>query len=111
MMAGLEQQQMDGSDGSQHTDVTKILEQIMNITDQSLDEAQARSVYLSYVICLVCDALMVTFNCRKHQLNCHRLKPALFQVLCEIKEKTGEIWWGRRDQFGLCQCRQLFCLI
>uniref|UniRef100_A0A915IYU9 Uncharacterized protein n=1 Tax=Romanomermis culicivorax TaxID=13658 RepID=A0A915IYU9_ROMCU len=25
----------------------------------------------------------------KHQLNCHRMKPALFQVLCEIKEKTG----------------------
>ncbi|KAJ3619160.1 hypothetical protein MTP99_005942 [Tenebrio molitor] len=38
----------------------------MNITDQSLDEAQAR----------------------KHTLNCHRMKPALFSVLCEIKEKT-----------------------
>lgn len=38
----------------------------MTITDQSLDEAQAR----------------------KHTLNCHRMKPALFQVLCEIKEKT-----------------------
>ncbi|ESN95245.1 hypothetical protein HELRODRAFT_185992 [Helobdella robusta] len=43
-----------------------ILQQIMNITDQSLDEAQAR----------------------KHTLNCHRMKPALFQILCEIKEKT-----------------------
>lgn len=45
----------------------------MNITDQSLDEAQAR----------------------KHTLNCHRMKPALFSVLCEIKEKTGNpisIW-------------------
>jgi len=31
----------------------------MNITDQSLDEAQAR----------------------KHTLNCHRMKPALFSVL------------------------------
>ena len=41
----------------------------MNITDQSLDEAQAR----------------------KHTLNCHRMKPALFSVLCEIKEKTGDI--------------------
>lgn len=40
----------------------------MNITDQSLDEAQAR----------------------KHTLNCHRMKPALFSVLCEIKEKTGK---------------------
>lgn len=27
---------------------------------------------------------------RKHALNCHRMKPALFSVLCEIKEKTGE---------------------
>ena len=26
---------------------------------------------------------------RKHALNCHRMKPALFTVLCEIKEKTG----------------------
>jgi len=30
------------------------------------------------------------FACRKHTLNCHRMKPALFSVLCEIKEKTGE---------------------
>ncbi|KAJ8373180.1 hypothetical protein AAFF_G00270130 [Aldrovandia affinis] len=43
-----------------------ILQQIMAITDESLDEAQAR----------------------KHALNCHRMKPALFSVLCEIKEKT-----------------------
>nr|XP_045622353.1 homeobox protein extradenticle-like [Procambarus clarkii] len=49
-------------------DINTILEQIMNITDQSLDEAQAR----------------------KHTLNCHRMKPALFSVLCEIKEKTGK---------------------
>ncbi|KAM9103985.1 LOW QUALITY PROTEIN: pre-B-cell leukemia transcription factor 4 [Megaptera novaeangliae] len=41
--------------------------QIMAITDQSLDEVQAR----------------------KHALNCHQMKPALFSVLCEIKEKTG----------------------
>ncbi|VFV30935.1 pre-b-cell leukemia transcription [Lynx pardinus] len=26
----------------------------------------------------------------KHALNCHRMKPALFSVLCEIKEKTGK---------------------
>nr|XP_058919384.1 pre-B-cell leukemia transcription factor 4 [Kogia breviceps] len=39
----------------------------MAITDQSLDEAQAR----------------------KHALNRHQMKPALFSVLCEIKEKTG----------------------
>lgn len=47
-----------------HSDINTILDQIMNITDQSLDEA------------------------RKHTLNCHRMKPALFSVLCEIKEKT-----------------------
>ncbi|XP_063704918.1 homeobox protein extradenticle isoform X2 [Culicoides brevitarsis] len=47
-------------------DIAEILQQIMNITDQSLDEAQAR----------------------KHTLNCHRMKPVLFAVLCEIKEKT-----------------------
>lgn len=29
------------------------------------------------------------FSYRKHALNCHRMKPALFNVLCEIKEKTG----------------------
>ncbi|XP_061475696.1 pre-B-cell leukemia transcription factor 2 isoform X2 [Rhineura floridana] len=48
-------------------DIGDILQQIMTITDQSLDEAQAK----------------------KHALNCHRMKPALFTVLCEIKEKTG----------------------
>ncbi|KAH6948342.1 hypothetical protein HPB50_023453 [Hyalomma asiaticum] len=54
-------------------DISEILQQIMNITDQSLDEAQAR----------------------KHTLNCHRMKPALFSVLCEIKEKTGLFCtWG-----------------
>ncbi|XP_061115178.1 pre-B-cell leukemia transcription factor 2 isoform X2 [Conger conger] len=47
-------------------DIGDILQQIMTITDQSLDEAQAK----------------------KHALNCHRMKPALFSVLCEIKEKT-----------------------
>ena len=26
---------------------------------------------------------------RKQTLNCHRMKPALFSVLCEIKEKTA----------------------
>lgn len=51
---------------SRKQEIGDILQQIMNITDQSLDEAQAR----------------------KHALNCHRMKPALFTVLCEIKEKT-----------------------
>lgn len=34
---------------------------------------------------------IILFVFRKHQLNCHRMKPALFQVLCEVKEKTGKI--------------------
>jgi len=56
--------EVDGS--PKYSDINAILDQILNITDQSLDEAQAR----------------------KHTLNCHRMKPALFSVLCEIKEKT-----------------------
>jgi len=56
----------DGISETRKQEIGEILQQIMNITDQSLDEAQAR----------------------KHTLNCHRMKPALFTVLCEIKEKT-----------------------
>ncbi|BFZ05869.1 hypothetical protein BsWGS_08908 [Bradybaena similaris] len=56
-----------GDHGEQRKqEIGDVLQQIMTITDQSLDEAQAR----------------------KHTLNCHRMKPALFNVLCEIKEKT-----------------------
>ena len=49
-----------------HADICTILDQILTIADQSLDEAQTR----------------------KATLNSHRMKPALFSVLCEIKEKT-----------------------
>ncbi|RMC08268.1 hypothetical protein DUI87_14509 [Hirundo rustica rustica] len=68
---GLSQHMQDGPGGAEgeagrKQDIGDILQQIMTITDQSLDEAQAR----------------------KHALNCHRMKPALFNVLCEIKEKT-----------------------
>lgn len=31
------------------------------------------------------------FLYRKHALNCHRMKPALFNILCDIKEKTGKV--------------------
>ncbi|XP_031624585.1 homeobox protein extradenticle-like [Contarinia nasturtii] len=47
-------------------DIGEILHQIMIITEQSLDEAQAR----------------------KHTLNCHRMKQALFEVLCDVKDKS-----------------------
>ncbi|XP_042200764.1 pre-B-cell leukemia transcription factor 2 isoform X3 [Callorhinchus milii] len=60
------QEPSDNGEGRKQ-DIGDILHQIMTITDQSLDEAQAK----------------------KHALNCHRMKPALFSVLCEIKEKTG----------------------
>ncbi|KAK7094542.1 hypothetical protein V1264_006084 [Littorina saxatilis] len=55
-----------GDPDQRKQEIGDVLQQIMTITDQSLDEAQAR----------------------KHTLNCHRMKPALFSVLCEIKEKT-----------------------
>ncbi|KAL5011413.1 hypothetical protein ScPMuIL_009964 [Solemya velum] len=58
--------QSDEPSDQRKQEIGDILQQIMTITDQSLDEAQAR----------------------KHTLNCHRMKPALFSVLCEIKEKT-----------------------
>uniref|UniRef100_A0A674ITG8 PBC domain-containing protein n=1 Tax=Terrapene triunguis TaxID=2587831 RepID=A0A674ITG8_9SAUR len=81
---GLSQHMQDGAggtegEGGRKQDIGDILQQIMTITDQSLDEAQAR----------------------KHALNCHRMKPALFNVLCEIKEKTGDVGMlriGRLDR-------------
>ncbi|KAM6243492.1 pre-B-cell leukemia transcription factor 3 isoform 2-T2 [Porphyrio hochstetteri] len=39
-----------------------------------------------------------TGNHRKHALNCHRMKPALFSVLCEIKEKTGLSIRGAQEE-------------
>uniref|UniRef100_A0A674B1N9 Pre-B-cell leukemia transcription factor 1 n=1 Tax=Salmo trutta TaxID=8032 RepID=A0A674B1N9_SALTR len=67
----------EGTDGDgRKQDIGDILHQIMTITDQSLDEAQAK----------------------KHGLNCHRMKPALFSVLCEIKEKTGLSIRGAQEQ-------------
>lgn len=61
----------DGNE-TRKQDIGEILQQIMNITEQSLDEAQAR----------------------KHTLNCHRMKQALFSVLCEVKEKAGKQYVG-----------------
>lgn len=51
---------------------------------------------------------------RKHALNCHRMKPALFSVLCEIKEKTG-MWdprltsqlWGQNPVHCRTQAESL----
>lgn len=58
--------QNNGTSDPSKQDINEILQQIMSITDQSLDEAQAR----------------------KHTLSCHRMKNALFAVLMEVKEKT-----------------------
>lgn len=46
--------------------------------------------WLSVLALGTAEGAFVSCFCRKHTLNCHRMKPALFQVLCEIKEKTGE---------------------
>jgi len=51
---------------SQYSDINQMLDQILNITEQNLDDAQTQ----------------------KQILNNDRLKPALFSVLCEIKERT-----------------------
>lgn len=40
---------------------------------------------------------------RKHALNCHRMKPALFSVLCEIKEKTGKSFTCSANAELLCR--------
>ncbi|CAF1076481.1 unnamed protein product [Rotaria sordida] len=58
---------MNVNENKPFNDVNGMIQQIMSIVDQSLDEAQAR----------------------KHAFNQSRLKPAFFQVLCEIKEKTA----------------------
>ena len=47
------------------TEINDLLDQLLSITDQSLDDAQAR----------------------KHTLYCHRMKNALFVVLCQMKDK------------------------
>uniref|UniRef100_T1GCC0 PBC domain-containing protein n=1 Tax=Megaselia scalaris TaxID=36166 RepID=T1GCC0_MEGSC len=65
-MPGQEDGSVNENEVRKQKDISEILQQIMSISEQSLDEAQAR----------------------KHTLNCHRMKPALFSVLCEIKEKT-----------------------
>lgn len=60
----------EGPDGRKQ-DIGDILQQIMNITDQSLDEAQAR----------------------KHALNCHRMKPALFTLVRNQGKNSSKYSW------------------
>ena len=58
----------NGNDGTEnggaekYTDIKNILDQILNMNDLNLDDA------------------------RKSTIHSHRMKPALFSVLCEIKE-------------------------
>lgn len=52
------------------------------------NDLRLRSVYHNPTRALPLLFLLLSY--RKHALNCHRMKPALFSVLCEIKEKTGE---------------------
>ncbi|KAM6904543.1 pre-B-cell leukemia transcription factor 4 isoform 8-T8 [Xenentodon cancila] len=90
--------------GQPQQDIGDILQQIMAITDESLDEAQARCWPEESPAHwggsddpteggragggMARGGLPLNFQHRKHALNCHRMKPALFSVLCEIKEKT-----------------------
>ena len=69
-----------------HANIGLILDQIMNITEQSLDEAQVGEIKDSIATDFQIPCFLV--QARKHTLTCHRMKPALFSVLCEIKEKT-----------------------
>jgi len=50
--------------GEKYTDIKNILDQILGMSELNLDDA------------------------RKSSIHTHRMKPALFSVLCEIKEKT-----------------------
>lgn len=79
-----------GDNDNRKQDIGEILQQIMNITEQSLDEAQAR----------------------KHTLNCHRMKQALFVVLCEVKDKAGmncvTIWLSLQYRIHLYMCVSFF---
>uniref|UniRef100_A0A8C9VCY0 Pre-B-cell leukemia transcription factor 4 n=1 Tax=Scleropages formosus TaxID=113540 RepID=A0A8C9VCY0_SCLFO len=99
-----QQQQQQQPLGQPQQDIGDILQQIMAITDESLDEAQARCWPAEAPMRWAAPddpalgggagggtagaALPLDFQHRKHALNCHRMKPALFSVLCEIKEKT-----------------------
>lgn len=53
--------------GQSKCDINQLLSQIMSITSQSLRDAQEK----------------------KDELESNRIKPALYQVLCELKEKTA----------------------
>ncbi|XP_078459646.1 pre-B-cell leukemia transcription factor 1-like isoform X3 [Lampetra planeri] len=86
-----------GGSGGGKQDIGDILQQIMTITDQSLDEAQARWCSIYQPRSDDDDGLSRPARPRKHALNCHRMKPALFSVLCEIKEKTVLSIRGAQD--------------
>uniref|UniRef100_A0A674MD35 PBC domain-containing protein n=1 Tax=Takifugu rubripes TaxID=31033 RepID=A0A674MD35_TAKRU len=65
----------DGRRGQEAGHRRSILQQIMTITDRAWT--------------------------KKHALNCHRMKPALFNVLCEIKEKTGQFLFQASSPLAL----------
>ena len=56
-----------GGGGEGYTDIKNILDQILGMNDLSLEDA------------------------RKSNIHTHRMKPALFSVLCEIKESSQHI--------------------
>lgn len=66
-----------------------------------------RSVYHNPTCSL--PLLFPLLSYRKHALNCHRMKPALFSVLCEIKEKTGEFLLLLHSFFLFSSLHKLKC--
>lgn len=71
-------------------DINNLLQKIMSITDQSLKEAEKRFLFTFFS--LNCHIFSSSFmNSRKEELDQHRIKPVLYQVLCEIKEKSCKL--------------------
>ena len=70
----------EADEGSKYSDINSILDQILNITDQSLDEAQVL-YYLSYELQQDCLVLAI-MNYRSSTL--FLLMPLLRPLLCQI---------------------------
>ena len=85
---GVQAVENGAGEGPKYSDINLILDQILTMSDQNIDEAQ---VLINDRLNNKCDGnfLFHVEQVRKHTLNCHRMKPALFSVLCEIKEKTA----------------------
>ena len=68
-------------------DISNLIQKIMSITDQSLKEAEKRFFVFKTQFKKNLKSSFF-FLSRKEELDQHRIKPALYQVLCEIKDKA-----------------------